>query len=357
MTESQNAGARRFVVLDGMRGVAALCVIMDHVVSPALTRLFPGRYLAVDFFFVLSGFVLTHVYAERLRSGMSFGAFMKVRVARLYPLYILGSLAGLAFMLATKGWIGYPPQKALWAFGFAVFFLPCPPPFTTAYQLTFPLDPPSWSLFFELFVNVIFALLIRRMGMRTLLAVLAVSVVPFILATVHFEKLDLGWNWNQFWGGFPRVVYEFFMGVLIYRLRERIPFALPPLLAFGALLAVFMIPTPAPWRWVYDLAAGLLLCPALVALCAGAQVRGVLGWVSASAGALSYGVYILHVPIWQWLEAAGPHFYRGWRVLHPSVDYLIVAVAAILAASVLDAVYDAPVRRRLLRRGVQPARA
>lgn len=359
MTESQKADTQRFVVLDGMRGLAALCVIMDHVVSPGLTRLFPGRYLAVDFFFALSGFVLTHVYAQRLRSGMSLWAFMKVRVIRLYPLYILGSLAGavLAFNLATRGLVDFPPQNAFWSFGFALLFLPCPPQFSTDTYGVYPLDGPGWSLFFELFVNAIFALLIRRLGLRLLLALIALSAVPFIFATAHFQKLDLGWNWDNFWGGFPRVVYEFFMGVLIYRLRDRIKVALPALLAFVGLLAIFMIPTPAQWRWVYDLMAGLLLCPALVALCAGSQVRGVLAQVSAAGGALSYGIYILHVPLWKWLQAVGPSLYRGWDALSASTHYVIVVVVVVILAAILDAIYDTPVRRWLSRRRPKPVQA
>jgi peptidoglycan/LPS O-acetylase OafA/YrhL len=352
MTESHNADTPRFVVLDGMRGLAALCVIMDHVVSPGLTRLFPGRYLAVDFFFVLSGFVLTHVYAERLRARMSLWAFMKVRIIRLYPLYILGSLAGgvLAFSLASRGLVDFPAQNAFWAFGFALLFLPCPTQFSTDIYNVFPLDGPGWSLFFELFVNLIFALLTPRMGLRLLIMVIAVSAVPFIFVTIHFAKLDLGWNWDNFWGGFPRVIYEFFAGVLIYRLRGRIGFALPPLLAFAALLLVFMIPTPVAWRWVYDLGAGLALCPVLVAVCAGSQVRGGLAQLSAAGGLLSYGIYILHVPIWKWLQAFGPDLYHGWDALSASTHYIVVVVAAIVVAALLDAAYDIPVRRWLSRR-------
>ncbi|MFT3729329.1 MAG: acyltransferase [Terricaulis sp.] len=360
MTETQNAGTRRFVVLDGMRGLAALCVIMDHVLSPTLTRLFPGRYLAVDFFFALSGFVLTHVYAERLRSGrISLLGFMKVRLIRLYPLYILGSLAGaiLAFIIASKGWIDVPPQNAFWSFGFALLFLPCPTAFTTDRWGIYPLDGPGWSLFFELFVNVIFALLIRRLSVRVLLLILAVSAPPFAFLTHHFNNVDMGWNWANFVGGFPRVIYEFFTGVLIYRLRDRITFALPPLLAFAALLAVFMIPTAPQWRWLYDLTAGLMLCPLLVAVCAGSQVRGWLAWASGSAGALSYGIYILHVPIWDWLKAAGPDLYHGWDAMPAMAHYFLVAAIAVAAAAILDAVYDTPVRRWLSRRRTKPAQA
>src|SRR5215510_8290030 len=96
----------RFLVLDGLRGVAAFAVILDHVSSTTLRAWLPGRYLAVDFFFVLSGFVLAHAYSARLACGMTAAGFMKIRLIRLYPLYLLGLALGLLVpvIASLRGW-------------------------------------------------------------------------------------------------------------------------------------------------------------------------------------------------------------------------------------------------------------
>src|SRR5262245_45457012 len=103
--------AHRFLVLDGLRGLAAFAVILDHVSSVTLRHWFPGRYLAVDFFFVLSGFVLAHAYGERLQSQLSPWRFMCIRMIRLYPLYLLGLMLGLVLPMigALRGWNDAPP--------------------------------------------------------------------------------------------------------------------------------------------------------------------------------------------------------------------------------------------------------
>jgi peptidoglycan/LPS O-acetylase OafA/YrhL len=351
----------RFVVLDGMRGLAAIAVIMDHVTSVALQRLVPGRFLAVDFFFVLSGFVLTYVYAERLRTGMSFFSFMRVRVIRLYPLYFLGTLMGaaLALLQASKHWIPYPPINALWAFLCAIFFIPCPPQVTTEWLSIYPLDGPGWSLFFELVVNVAFALLIMRLSFRFLIALMAIAAAALIGCTVWIGSMDMGWSWENVLGGFPRVTYGFFAGVLVYRLwtTVKIP-ALPAWSAFVVLMAVFMAPVPEHFRWLFDLFAAVVIFPILVAVSAGARAKGLLLKASATVGALSYGVYILHVPIWNWAKAILPIVAPWWSPLPGFVHYFIIAALAVIAAAILDQIYDKPVRRWLSRRSApHPAQA
>ena len=107
---------RVFGTLDGLRGIAALAVVTRHVPDTTFQDLLPGSTLAVDLFFVLSGFVLAHSYTERLRGEMGAIAFMRVRIIRLYPLYILGSaLVAAHFALSAGfnyriGFISSPPQ-------------------------------------------------------------------------------------------------------------------------------------------------------------------------------------------------------------------------------------------------------
>jgi peptidoglycan/LPS O-acetylase OafA/YrhL len=347
----------RFIVLDGMRGLAALVVITDHIYSPTLTGFFAGRYLAVDFFFALSGFVLARAYAQRLTSGMSALEFLRVRIIRLYPLYLVGTLASvlLASALVLKGWTHTPWADIAVSAALALFMLPCPPGLSTQPSNIYPLDGPAWSLFFELFINVIFALIFRWLTIRALVAIMAVSAVALIFSAFHYGQLDGGFAWDNFLGGFPRVFYDFFAGVLVYRMHAKRPApALPAWLAFVLLLAILAIPGDGMVRTLRDLVAAIALFPLLLAFSANAPAGGMLGRSAATLGLLSYGIYVLHVPIRDWINtlAVGlaPHFTVPGGAL-----IVVVAIAAILAAAMLDAIYDTPVRRWLSHRGAARA--
>lgn len=349
MASAEIVGKERFVVLDGMRGLAALAVITDHVASPFMTSLLPGRYLAVDFFFVLSGFVLAHVYGERLRNGMSFGAFMRVRAVRLWPLYLLGTLAGAAFALlsASRGWLDASEWQVASVLVFALFMIPCPPSASYWPDAPYPLNGPAWSLFFELFINVVFALVARWLTPALCLVFMVVGAALLVPTAFGFGQLDGGFAWSNFIAGFPRVTFGFFTGVWLYMIRahERVP-ALPPWAAYLALAAVFMIPGEGAVRAVVDLTAALILFPALVAVCANARASGVMLRVSGFVGALSYGVYILHVPLWSWLNLA---LQRAGIELPGVVNVALTAVLTLALVAVLDNIYDRPLRRRLSR--------
>lgn len=339
----------RFVLLDGMRGLAALAVITDHVPS-VLSDLMPGRYLAVDFFFVLSGFVLAHVYGERLRAGMSAFTLMRIRLIRLYPLYLAGAGLGaaLAIFQISQGWNDFTTLRQIaWAMAFALFMIPCPPPLTW-WGSPYALNGPSWSLFFELFSNAIFGALGARLTPKICLALAALGGILLVPTALYFGRLDGGYAWENFIAGFPRVTFSFFIGVWIYQSRvyARVP-TLPAWAAFAALVAVFMIPAAGLYRALFDLAAVLLLFPTLVAFAAGSQVRGALMELSAAVGLLSYGVYILHVPLWGWIELA-----LNWtrRDMPGLADLAMTALAALAVVAVLNVIYDKPMRAWLSRR-------
>jgi peptidoglycan/LPS O-acetylase OafA/YrhL len=150
---------RRYGTLDGIRGVAALSIVTFHE-GPWLGQLSPrAGYLAVDLFFVLSGFVIAEAYEGRLSEGsMTTLGFLKTRAIRFYPLFVAGIILGCgepAMSLALhRGYIVPVEHDAWWSLVPGLFMLPCPP-FASSTAL-YPLDSVFWSLLFEMLVNVLF---------------------------------------------------------------------------------------------------------------------------------------------------------------------------------------------------------
>ncbi|MFT3723041.1 MAG: acyltransferase [Hyphomonadaceae bacterium] len=340
---------KRFLLLDGLRGVAAFAVIVDHVPSGLLGDLIPGRALSVDFFFALSGFVLAHAYGGQLQGGWSPWAFMRARLIRLYPFYLVGALIGIPYaaLQMIKGWTEpVSPPEFVGLAALALVFLPQPP---TSPGNIFPFNGPAWSLFFELLVNAVYAMTARFLTLRILAFVLPVGAALLCFGIFnHADVRGPGWRWSHFDAGFARAMYGFFAGVGIYKLREHI--RLPSLPWWAAVLAFVLIisaPTAPAWTPVYDAIAGIVLMPLLVALASGATVSGVVAKCCGIFGLLSYGVYVLHVPLYGVLQAAllGVHV----TIEHSAFAPVIVAVMAASAAAIGNHFYDTPFRRWLSR--------
>ncbi len=342
-------GAERFLLLDGLRGIAAFAVILDHAPGGSLGELIPGRYLAVDFFFVLSGFVLAHAYGRGLDAGGSAFAFMKARVIRLYPMYLLGLAIALSLAVlgAVRGWVGPGWGDVLTVAAFGLVFLPAPQTATFGNGELYPANAPAWSLFFELVANVVYALIARMLSWRVLLAILGVGALAVVFTMArHGEVRGPGWMWAHLDAGLARVMFDFFAGVAIYRLRETVKLpALPWWAAIAVFVAVIAAAPQGPWRVIYDIAAALVLMPALVALASESVVRGAVAKACAVSGLLSYGVYVLHVPLLGVIGTAAA--VTGVQLGEGPVLALAVAVAAAIAAWLANSLYDRPVRRWL----------
>src|SRR5665213_808430 len=192
---------RSFVTLDGLRGIAALAVVTRHAPAffsfisiyvlpldgskvPIPVGPFRESYLAVDFFFALSGFVLAHAYGDRLRGGMSATRFMTIRLIRLYPLYFLALLISLPLFLWGFARGGIAPTYPMSNWLFAVLFLPS----LASPNALFPLNYPAWSLFFELLANAAFGLIGRHLENTLLLSIVMFSGLV-LLFSVYFGWL------------------------------------------------------------------------------------------------------------------------------------------------------------------------
>lgn len=283
----------RFVALDGLRGVAALAVLALHV--PPLDRVVPHGYLAVDLFFMMSGFVVAHAYEDRLRSGWSLGDFMRVRIVRLWPLYLLGTLIGAAvFASAVDG----PVMAAALAMMIAAAVLLIPLPLGHDVQI-FNLNRPAWSLFFEMAANLFYGAFARRLSERVLVLLAAVGACAVVGAFGLAGTGSLGHHGDSLLGGAARVLFGFPVGVLFHRLYRsgRLTVRAPIPLILLVFLVALALPDLGRLNGWLDAGVVVLVFPLLVAGAVSAEVKAGTASAFAFLADLSYPLYILHGPI------------------------------------------------------------
>jgi peptidoglycan/LPS O-acetylase OafA/YrhL len=214
------------------------------------------------------------------------------------------------------------------------------------YGVIFPLDAPCWSLLFELLVNLAMVLLWRRLSNRALLGLVAAAACGLVVAAGALGRMDLGYNWANLWVGVPRVSFSFFLGMLIYRNRDRLTISVAPWLVLAIEAAILLVRLPDPMRPWFDLGCIFFALPVLIA--SAVQREPLVGAkIYQFLGATSYAVYVLHVPAERLvrgvvLKLSGLDV-GDWKPLSG------VAFATLLLGVTwaLDRYYDAPVRRRL----------
>jgi peptidoglycan/LPS O-acetylase OafA/YrhL len=329
-------------VLDGLRGVAAAAVVWFHMTVQTYGVSTPFRgYLAVDFFFILSGFVIARAYESRLLTNMSLQQFLRARIIRLYPLVALAILLGAASKLLSSHHGNIPA-----AMFFGLLLLPyswAGRDFGTG-NFIFPLDPPLWSLMFEVWVNVFYAVAARQ-GPRVLrvatLCSLCLGTAGIIYCGWMLGGFPPGNQTATLWIGVVRVLCAFFFGVALHHILVDSRVALLPSVPFPILsLAFLAILFAGPqFGGLYDVVAVIFIFPIFVALgvkdCAGKAWRK----VALFSGAVSYPVYVLHIPT----LAHFTHF-RG-HSLPLTLATMTVAFVMILGLSYLVLrIYDEPTR-------------
>ena len=345
--EPSLSGRRHYQGLDFLRGVAAVAVVLFHFSSRLdLPSLFAHGYLGVDFFFVLSGFVIAHAYGTRLAMGaMTFRSFFVLRVVRLLPMVVFGTLLAAIVDLLRPGEFSLAHHLADIAVAIVMGCLCLPTLWHSTLEPTvFPLNSPVWSLFFELVANFAAVPLYRSSHPGRLIAmVTTVSLIALAWATMASGAVNLGSVPADFPWGFARVAWSFSLGILLSGVRVRPP----PVTkwAYAALLcAVMACPTlPGGANGVFDLAAVVVVFPLLVlgaAHCRGAEQPSRL---SAWSGNMSYPLYATHYPL---VRAVG---LVGRRLADSVGGHLLIAftgsVAMVLFAAVVYATVDVPLRR------------
>jgi peptidoglycan/LPS O-acetylase OafA/YrhL len=340
---------RAFVALDDFRGIAAITVVAWHS-SGFFGGGWPSEaYLAVDFFFTLSGFVLAYAYGERLRNGMPARQFMLLRLIRLYPLYILGFALWLP--LGVSGYfVGNVSARALAiTSATSITFLP-----TLFPGVLYPANLPAWSLFFELIANAWLGLFGAGRGNIALLVVAAIATVTATIATG--AGLSGGYEWSSFYVGLIRVGYSFTAGVLVYRLwqERKPPVQLPTLVLGSALLAILTAKLPSAFEGLFAASASLVGFPVMIWFGASCRPGPFIAKQCAWLGAISYAIYAIHVPLLTLvLRAAAKTPNVGIDL--PRWLYGIACIGVVIIAAHFADRLDGPVRRYLTSRLVRSA--
>ncbi|MFZ6816535.1 acyltransferase family protein [Undibacterium sp. Rencai35W] len=343
-----NVQRHQYHTLDGMRGIAALLIVLFHTSNYFAGLFFPESYLAVDLFFVLSGFVIAKAYTQRLDEGVSTYSFIRIRLIRLYPLYAMGTLLGIilaiASVIAGSNVANWSITTLLLTSILAMLVLPSP----LTPQL-YAINAPSWSLLFELLANALYAMFYRLLSIKKLILITCLAAIGLSICAVKFGHLDLGYQWSSAVGGIPRVTYSFCMGLLIAAYRDQSPcLRLPSWCVLALCISLLCISPTANLRPLYDLATILFLFPILVLI--GSRSESDKKWIKtsyATLGSISYGLYVLHVPAALLIDIACKKLLRKEFAAYAPISGIILLLTLVLIIWWLDRVYDQPIRKKL----------
>ena len=363
-----SSGKEHFEVLDGLRGSAAFLIVIFHLFNYSFgfnssLSLVRHAYLAVDFFFGLSGFVVAYAYDDRW-TRMSIPQFFRIRLIRLHPMVLVGATIGLLGYLFDpfgKAINHTPAPMLLLAYLTSLLLLPSPPVGGRPEE-TQALNGPAWSLMQEYLGNIAYALILRRLRAITLGIIYGLSGLILIWVANKKGSMDGGWGYPEIWMAPLRLTVSFVMGLWLYRIQGRIRRPKIGLLTLSlVLVVVFQMPKftnlgGLSLNGLYDAACVLLLFP-LIILC-GAHSEAGPGMMSLCkfSGKLSYPLYITHIAFVYVLANYAQTRHPGKAVV---LAWIFLIVPFVITVAWLAMKYvDEPVRAWLTRRyGIKRAAA
>lgn len=361
-------------LLDGLRGVAALMVIWYHVfegyafAGGTTIDTFNHGYLAVDFFFILSGFVIGYAYDDRWGKNFTMKDFIKRRLIRLHPMVIMGAVVGAItfYIQGSVQWDGthIGISMVMLSLLCTIFFIPAMP--GVGYEVRgngemFPLNGPCWSLFFEYIGNILYALFIRRLSNKALTIVvvlLGVALASFAIFNVSgYGNIGVGWTLDgvNFIGGLLRMLFPLSMGMLLSRNFKPMKLRGAFWICTLVMIALFAVPylegtESICTNGIYEAFCIIIAFPILLWIGAsGTTTDKKSTQICKFLGDISYPIYVIHYPFmylfYAWL-IKNQLFTLGetWQVA------LCVYAWNILFAYLCLKLYDEPVRKYLAKR-------
>lgn len=358
-----------YPILDGLRGVAAVIVVMFHIFEANATnsydQIINHGYLAVDFFFALSGFVIGYAYDDWWTKLSTWG-FFKRRLERLQPMVIMGMLIGAAcFYFGDSAAFPMihtvPVWKMLLIMLIGFTLIPVPISWDIrGWQEMHPLDGPGWSLFFEYIANILYAIGLRKLSKTalTILIILAAGLLIHFTLTDNSGDVVGGWSLSkhQLRIGLTRVLYPFLAGLLLSRIIKPANIKNAFLVCCVLLCIILGMPRigDAGHAWengLYESFSIIFIFPLIIYLGASGDIKSKAGnRVCKFLGDISYPIYITHY--------AFIYIYTGWVSNHlkephfaGSLGYGVLTFSlSIVVAYLCLKYYDEPVRAWLKRK-------
>ncbi len=362
---------QHFEILDGLRGVAAMMVVIFHTFEAwnggsAFRQIINHGYMAVDFFFLLSGFVVAYAYDDRWRSpskpaGMTVPGFFRRRIIRLQPMVVMGSIIGALLFYPGAGKLfpliaTTPVWKVLLTMLVGMTLLPLPPSMDIrGWGEMHPLNGPAWSLFFEYIANILYALGLRKVSNRVLAILTALAAIFLVHLLLTGTRGDVIGGWSidalELHVGFARLLFPFLAGMLLMRLHKRIHVPNAFLWCSLLLIVTFSLPRfggPATlWKnGLYEAFCIIVIFPIIVAMGAGSQITGTVATrLCKFSGEISYPLYITHYPL---IYIYTAYVVAGrFTVLQGYLWGAALFVTAVTVAYACLKFYDEPIRRWL----------
>jgi peptidoglycan/LPS O-acetylase OafA/YrhL len=318
-----------FETLDGLRGVAAISVMLFHwsmvVCDDVPASPIRHAFMAVDFFFLLSGFVVAHAYEHRLTAKapdpqrLTIRGFLLRRLIRLHPLVVLSLVLGaltfafdpFAFGTQTIR-IAVPFRIFALSLLLQIFLLPGPA-LPNREGSVYPLNNPLWSLCQEYIASLFYGVIGHRLGVRVIGVLCVLTGIGVIVVAGQVGYIGFGFSTEDFGLGFLRMAFPFLMGMLLYRLNLKLRLKHAFVWLSIALVAIFMAPYFGVANGYIEGLCVVLIFPLIVMAGAGeTRIEGPAGKLCRFLGRISYPVYVLHYPLldiytsWVWNTAPSP---------------------------------------------------
>lgn len=351
-----------YPILDGLRGVAALIVVAFHVFEPharnSSDQIINHGYLAVDFFFALSGFVIGYAYDEKW-DKLTIGSFFKRRLQRLQPMVIMGMMIGAAlfYFADSPKWPmihTIPVWQVIMIMLIGFTLIPVPVSMDIrGWEEMHPLNGPGWSLFYEYVANILYAIGIRKLSKTALSILVIVCGIWLVYYSVTSANGDLMGGWSltreQLTIGFTRLCYPFFAGLLLSRVVK--PGNIKGAFLLSSLLLIIVLFMPRigssaeTWKnGLFESLTVIALFPLIIYIGASGNIKGKMETrICKFLGDVSYPVYITHFPF--------IYIYSGWVSKNTGAPLsmhillgIVTFVIAFLVGYITLKFYDEPVR-------------